>query len=155
MIKYKFSRGDEIEVHLRVNSYRLKFGSHFEFLYEDEGELQAQIGAIENIPRFRVGNLKEVLFGLLPPSQLETPGYKFINQELDETQMEAVRLCLKQQEIGIIHGPPGTGKTTTLLEIIQQEVKFGKKVLFSAASNTAVDNMSERLAKEDLKIVRW
>ena len=43
MIKYKFSRGDEIEIHLRVNSFPLKFGTHFEFIYEDEGELQAQI----------------------------------------------------------------------------------------------------------------
>ena len=85
---------------------------------------------------------------------METAGYKFINQELDESQKEAVSKCLKQQELGIIHGPPGTGKTTTLLEIIQQEVKFGKKVLFSASSNTAVDNMSERLSREDLKIVR-
>ena len=55
----------------------------------------------------------------------------------------------------MIHGPPGTGKTRTLVEIIRQEVRTGKKVLFSAASNTAVDNMCERLQAVGMKIIRW
>ena len=118
----------------------------------DDGEFQAQITAIENIQKLH--GLKEVLFDMKMPAEPEVEEYDFINQDLDESQKEAVSLCLHQQDLGIIHGPPGTGKTTTLLEIIQQEVKMGKKVLFSASSNTAVDNMSERLAKEDLKIVR-
>ena len=134
----------------------LRLGRSFELLITDEGEFDTLIDAVEEIHELEDSNLKEVLFALKPPSQIsEIPKFEFINQKLDESQKEAVRLCLKQKELGIIHGPPGTGKTTTLLEIIQQEVKFGKKVLFSAASNTAVDNMSERLAKEDLKIVRW
>ena len=54
----------------------------------------------------------------------------------------------------MIHGPPGTGKTRTLVEIIRQEVRTGKKVLFSAASNTAVDNMAERLENCGVNIIR-
>lgn len=46
----------------------------------------------------------------------------------------------------MIHGPPGTGKTTTVVELIAQAVKRGDKVLASAPSNVAVDNMAERLA---------
>ena len=46
----------------------------------------------------------------------------------------------------LLHGPPGTGKTTAVVEIILQEVKRGNKVLACAASNIAVDNMVERLS---------
>lgn len=45
----------------------------------------------------------------------------------------------------LLHGPPGTGKTTTVVEIILQEVKRGSKILACAASNIAVDNIVERL----------
>ena len=125
-----------------------------ELIIEDEGEFDTLIDAVKDISELRDFDLRDVLFGLKPPSQAVVDEFEFVNQDLDESQKEAVSLCLHQQDLGIIHGPPGTGKTTTLLEVIQQEVKMGKKVLFSASSNTAVDNMSERLAKEDLKIVR-
>ena len=61
---------------------------------------------------------------------------------------------VQQRDLAMIHGPPGTGKTRTLVEIIRQEVRSGKKVLFSAASNTAVDNMAERLDSCGVNIIR-
>ena len=61
---------------------------------------------------------------------------------------------MHQNELAMIHGPPGTGKTTTLVEIIKQEVKNGKKILFSAVSNVAVDNMTEILGNENYNVVR-
>ena len=64
-------------------------------------------------------------------------------------------MAIQQRDLALIHGPPGTGKTRTLVEIIRLEVTAGKKkVLFAAASNTAVDNMCERLEMTGLKIVR-
>ena len=71
-----------------------------------------------------------------------------------QSQREAVEFCMQQNELAMIHGPPGTGKTTTLVEIIKQEVKNGKKILFSAVSNVAVDNMTEILADENYNVVR-
>ena len=72
-----------------------------------------------------------------------------------QSQQNAVRRAIQQIDLALIHGPPGTGKTRTLVEIIRLEVKAGrKKVLFAAASNTAVDNMCERLQETGLKIVR-
>ena len=61
---------------------------------------------------------------------------------------------LQQKDLAMIRGPPGTGKTRTLVEIIRQEVRTGGKVLFSAASNTAVDNMAERLESSGVNIIR-
>merc|ERR1712078_63193 len=58
--------------------------------------------------------------------------------------------------LALVHGPPGTGKTTAVVEIVLQEVARGSRVLACAASNVAVDNLVERLARarKGLKIVR-
>ncbi len=53
---------------------------------------------------------------------------RFYNDRLDESQKEAVSFALNQREVAIIHGPPGTGKTTTVVEIILQAIKQGLKV---------------------------
>lgn len=80
----------------------------------------------------------------------------FFNQGLDESQREAVKFVVScQQPMTVIHGPPGTGKTTTVVEVVRQEVKkFHRKILVCAPSNIAVDNLVERVAKADLKVVR-
>lgn len=56
----------------------------------------------------------------------------FINQNLDDSQKEAVKFSLNQPEVAVIHGPPGTGKTTTVTEIILQAIRRGLKVSSSA-----------------------
>ncbi|MRJ03229.1 MAG: IGHMBP2 family helicase [Epsilonproteobacteria bacterium] len=72
---------------------------------------------------------------------------------LNESQKEAVSRSLGS-DLFLIHGPPGTGKTSTLVELILQEVERGKRVLAVADSNVAVDNMLQRLARFDLELVR-
>lgn len=64
---------------------------------------------------------------------------------LNPPQIEAVNFALAADDIAIIHGPPGTGKTTTIAQIIHQCVARGEKVLACAPSNTAVDNLLEKL----------
>ena len=54
----------------------------------------------------------------------------------------------------IVHGPPGTGKTTTLIEAIIQLIKAGEKVLVSAPSNTAVDNIAKGLIQQGVRLLR-
>lgn len=58
---------------------------------------------------------------------------------------DAISKALSSKNVFMLHGPPGTGKTTTVVEIILQEVKRGSKILACAASNIAVDNIVERL----------
>ncbi|XP_019132765.2 DNA-binding protein SMUBP-2 [Larimichthys crocea] len=101
------------------------------------------------------GNLINVLFGDTKPSSQSQPNeVEFFNSNLDDSQREAVSFALSQRELAVIHGPPGTGKTTTVVEIILQAVKQGQKVLCCAASNVAVDNLVERLAQCKAKVLR-
>ncbi|MEO8109416.1 MAG: AAA domain-containing protein [Ginsengibacter sp.] len=78
----------------------------------------------------------------------------FVNQQLNDSQRQAIRAILQNEKIAIVHGPPGTGKTTTLLEAILQLVKKGEKVLVSAPSNTAVDNIAKGLIRSNISILR-
>lgn len=64
---------------------------------------------------------------------------------LNSSQLDAIRFALAAKEVAIIHGPPGTGKTTTVAELIRQAVARGDTVLACAASNHAVDNLLEKL----------
>ncbi|KRX10128.1 P-loop containing nucleoside triphosphate hydrolase [Pseudocohnilembus persalinus] len=75
-------------------------------------------------------------------------------KDLNDEQKDAIKFCLSRENIGLIHGPPGTGKTMTVCELIYQAAKSGLKVLACSGSNIAVDNMVERIAGTDLKIVR-
>ena len=84
--------------------------------------------------------LHNFLFGqceLSVPHQFINPQLKgleedgcisFINKNLNDSQKEAIEFALKQKELAVIHGPPGTGKTTTIVELISQEVRQGSKV---------------------------
>ncbi len=89
-----------------------------------------------------------ILLGHEKPSK---PQYildvKFINKKLNDVQKKAVVESLSSKNIYLIHGPPGTGKTTTLVEIALQLALKGRKVLVSADSNTAVDNFLEKISQ--------
>ncbi|KAM9854607.1 DNA-binding protein SMUBP-2 [Aulostomus maculatus] len=99
--------------------------------------------------------LISVLFGEAKPSSQSQPNeVKFFNSNLDDSQREAVSFALSQRELAVIHGPPGTGKTVTVVEIILQAVKQGQKILCCAPSNVAVDNLVERLAQCKVKVLR-
>ncbi|KAJ4938307.1 hypothetical protein JOQ06_002929 [Pogonophryne albipinna] len=114
--------------------------------------------ALNTLNGYRNGpaaNLIDVLFGdSTPSSQTQPNEFKFFNSNLDDSQREAVSFTLSQRELAVIHGPPGTGKTTTVVEIILQAVKQGQKVLCCAPSNVAVDNLVERLAQCKAKVLR-
>lgn len=76
---------------------------------------------------------------------------KFFDDGLNSSQQDAVRFALESPEVACIHGPPGTGKTHTLIEIIRQLTSVSEhnprplRLLICGASNLAVDNILERL----------
>lgn len=83
-----------------------------------------------------------------------TGALSFSNKNLNPSQQQAVAAITTNERIIIVHGPPGTGKTTTLVEAIVQLVKSGEKVVVSAPSNTAVDNIAKELIAQHLKVLR-
>lgn len=78
----------------------------------------------------------------------------FQNKRLNESQQQAIEAITQNEQITIVHGPPGTGKTTTLIEAITQLIKNGEKILVSAPSNTAVDNIAKGLIQQGVKLLR-
>ncbi|NXD70985.1 SMBP2 protein, partial [Eolophus roseicapillus] len=114
--------------------------------------------ALNALKQYRGGpasDLIDVLFFSAEPRAFsETKPLQLYNNSLDASQREAVSFSLAQRELAIVHGPPGTGKTTTLVEIILQAVQQGLKVLCCAPSNVAVDNLVERLAGHSVRILR-
>ncbi|XP_078153290.1 DNA-binding protein isoform X1 [Carex rostrata] len=100
-------------------------------------------------------DLIPVLFGEKEPAFLkQAPQFTPFNKNLDDSQKAAIKKALASKEVFLLHGPPGTGKTTTVVEMILQEVKKGSKILACAASNIAVDNIVERLSSYKVKLVR-
>lgn len=83
-----------------------------------------------------------------------THSLSFKNQRLNDSQQNAVAAITQNQKITIVHGPPGTGKTTTLIEAIIQLIKAGEKVLVAAPSNTAVDNITRGLLAQAVHVLR-
>lgn len=83
----------------------------------------------------------------------KTPA-SFYNKNLNESQQQAVAAIIQNEELTIVHGPPGTGKTTTLIEAIQQLVANGEKLMLSAPSNAAVDNICKGLLSKGVKLLR-
>lgn len=101
----------------------------------------------------RLADLRDVLYGkqearFSPELQLEEiPG-------LNASQQQAVQAILAAKDVAIVHGPPGTGKTTTLVKAIFLLSKREGTILVTAPSNTAADLLTERLAEEGLNVVR-
>ncbi|XP_065072348.1 DNA-binding protein SMUBP-2-like [Rhopilema esculentum] len=104
-------------------------------------------------------HLKDALFHLVPLgnplSLVKDDTFHLFDTALNSCQADAVKFALNQKEVAVIHGPPGTGKTTTVIEIIKQAtLKFNLKVLACAPSNVAVDNLVAKLADSKIKIIR-
>jgi predicted DNA helicase len=101
--------------------------------------------------------LLSIILGLMTPRKIEKAEIvDFYDKELNEFQKEAVRNAVGAENIFLIHGPPGTGKTRTVTEVILQEAARGNKVIATTESNTAADNILENLIKSgtDIEFVR-
>ncbi|WP_297519450.1 IGHMBP2 family helicase [Thermococcus sp.] len=111
---------------------------------------------IENLNNLRESGKKALEFylGLREPEDGEGVDFTPFDAGLNTSQREAIAKALGSPDFFLIHGPFGTGKTRTLVELIRQEVERGHKVLATAESNVAVDNLVERLANSGIKVVR-
>ncbi|PSL25772.1 AAA domain-containing protein [Dyadobacter jiangsuensis] len=128
-----------------------------DLLFDDNSydEMQSAVKAADSIGSSeKEGYLIKVLTGEKAPS-FDKDIYPITLPKLNPSQQRAVQNILSAQELAIVHGPPGTGKTTTLVQAIKALVKKDNRpVLVVAPSNTAVDLLSEKLSEEGLNVLR-
>lgn len=126
-------------------------------LSPDEKARIRQLAALERVrtaERDRLTELRRILLGETAPTFREPISFAPLDASLNASQCEAIALALAAKDVAILHGPPGTGKTTAVVELIRQAVRRGQKVLACAPSNLAVDNLLERLLGHGEKAVR-
>lgn len=115
-------------------------------------EMERTVLWLSRVLEGRLKELIQVLLGDTEPRfsqliELKHPG-------LNESQNRALSLIRGAQDLALIHGPPGTGKTTTLVEAIKDTVSVEKQVLVCASSNAAVDLLAEKLSLQGLRVLR-
>ena len=106
----------------------------------------------------RLADLRAVLLGDTEPTfyrdVLPKPQFDTFTEGLNAAQKISVKHALSASDVAIIHGPPGTGKTTTVTALIRAAVAQKESILACAPSNLAVDNIAERLLAHGINIVR-
>lgn len=113
--------------------------------------------ALKSLPDYKLEyGIFQAIHGDMPFGQQTLTSVKvdFENKNLNESQQEAVRGMMCNDSLMVLHGPPGTGKTTTLVEGILQLVKDGKRIVVTAPSNAAVDNIAKKLVEKQTNILR-
>lgn len=126
-----------VQLYFDETSYRLMFEA-----------LKQVIGAKNN----RLAELRDIFHGKQPTSSYSFQPIRF--PWLNQTQEEAVNKVLHAKDVAIVHGPPGTGKTTTLVEAIYETLHRESQVLVCAQSNMAVDWISEKLTDRGVNVLR-
>jgi superfamily I DNA and/or RNA helicase len=101
----------------------------------------------------RVAELKEILLGRGAAKHSESK-IEVFDSELNSSQLQALEKMVGASDVGFIHGPPGTGKTTTLVHAIAHVTNVEKQVLVCAPSNAAVDLLVDKLTERGLMVLR-
>ena len=128
-----------------------------DLLFDDNSydEMQAALKQADALPdKDPSARLVKILTGEMAPTfHTDLPTYT--NPALNASQQAAVQKILTANDLAIVHGPPGTGKTTTLVQAIKALIRQdGQQILVVAPSNTAVDLLSEKLSDEGLNVLR-
>lgn len=124
-------------------------------LYFDETSYKTMFRALDdaiNAKDNRLAELKDIFAGQLKPRKYTFTPMQF--PWLNKTQEQAVNEVLWAKDVEVVHGPPGTGKTTTLVEAIYETLHRETQVLVCAQSNMAVDWISEKLVDHGVPVLR-
>ena len=132
--------------------YRGQLGIQLLFDENSYREMEAAISFLIHTKEERIHRLKHVLLG--DGEARFAAHYPVQIPALNESQNKALNLVKDACDVAIIHGPPGTGKTTTLVHAIMQVLKVEEHVLVCAPSNAAVDLLVEKLSEQQVEVLR-
>ena len=124
-------------------------------LFFDETSYKMMFEALDRVIRAkgRLGYLRDLFY--TPAMKAESFSFSSLHfPYLNPTQEDAVNKVLRAKDVAIVHGPPGTGKTTTLVEAIRETLMRENQVLVCAQSNMAVDWISEKLVDRGINVLR-
>lgn len=130
-----------------------KLGVNLLFDERSYKEMDIAMEKVINASHSRLAHLRDVMY------ELKSAMFDKIDETLhitglNQSQNKAVQKIISAKDIAIIHGPPGTGKTTTLVQAIRQTLKTEKQVLVCSSSNTAVDLLTEKLHRTGISVLR-
>jgi len=125
-------------------------------LYVNDITFQRMLEALNTLASGggRLAEIRDKLLGNKKITIPETEKLELYNRDLNDVQVRAVEKAAGSDDFFLIHGPAGTGKTMTCIEVIQQAVRKGLNILSAAGSNVAVDNIVERLVERRVNAVR-
>lgn len=124
-------------------------------LFFDETSYRLMFEALDRVIRARSGrlaDLRDIFYTKVPASRYTFDAMRF--PWLNASQEKAVNEVLWAKDVAVVHGPPGTGKTTTLVEAIFETLRRESQVLVCAQSNMAVDWISEKLVDRGINVLR-
>jgi ATP-dependent RNA/DNA helicase IGHMBP2 len=133
--------------------YDGKLGINIQFDDNSYTEMQKALELVINARNNRWAELREIVEGA-EPATFEKHDESILIPQLNLSQNRAIRHALSANDVAVIHGPPGTGKTTTLVHLIRLALQQESQVLVCAPTNTAVDLLTERLTRQGLKVLR-
>jgi len=134
-------------------AYDGKLGINIQFDDNSYTEMQKALDEVIGARNNRVAELREIIEGNEKPS-FERPDDAILVPQLNLSQNRAVRHILSANDVAVVHGPPGTGKTTTVVQAIRLVLQSEKQVLVCAPTNTAVDLITEKLVEQGIHVLR-
>ena len=129
-----------------------KLGVNLMFDSKTYDEMFRALNVLINLEKGRSKDLRDIILGYKNAEFAKLPNVRSVL--LNDSQNEALNSIIAADDVAIVHGPPGTGKTTTLVESIKFLVADGKKVMVTAPSNAAVDHLTRSIANAGVSIVR-
>lgn len=130
-----------------------KIGINLLFDTNSFKEMETALVTLLEAERNRTAHLRDVLLGHKSPG-FDQRHHPIELPNLNSAQNQAVNMILAAEDVAFVHGPPGTGKTTTLVEAIKQLAKTTNNLLVCAPSNAAADLLTERIAQQGISLVR-
>lgn len=181
-ISHQFSSGKQVKVYNSANDKEFAVGSVYfvdgntmkivfmlddlpdwmedskiavDVLFDDKTykEMEKALKTVMNAKNCRLAELANICYGYSPIEMSRDVDY-YHNEMLNDSQNKAVNAIIHTKDLALVHGPPGTGKTTTLVSAIHEMIKRGEQILVCTPSNAAADHIAIELGYKEINVVR-